>query len=153
MLSTYYSTQYIESLLEPEIVYATSEETRDTYDFTDDIEACCDEIYIRVLCNAMTATQYAEVKATQYQDYTDDQKKLFYAECYLTAALFLEKWVLKNETEKFSQTFDFNTKTQTTTKSGKQYTAERYYEKGHAYLSSIKYGTPASVPVIAIGRR
>ena len=153
MLSTYNSTDYIQSLLEPDMVYATSEETREWYSTLNDIQECCDEIYIKVLCNVMTATQYAEVQATQYQDYTDDQKKLFYAECYLTAALFLEKWVLKNETDKFSQTFDYNSKIQTTTKSGKLYTAERYYEKGHAYLSAIKYGTPASVPVIAIGRR
>ena len=106
--------------------------------FEDDIEACCDEVYIDELSKFISETSYTDLKALSYDNYTLNEKRIYLAEIYFTASKFLEKFSLRNETENFKTTFDYSTKTSVSEKSGKLYSSKRYYDIGRSYLTELE---------------
>lgn len=96
-----------------------------------------DEVLFNELLDVLTEDLYDYIKNKSYTDYDYNDKKLFYAECYFIAALFLEKYALKKETENFKTQLDFSNKISTTEKSGKIFSAYEYRKKANLYLSKI----------------
>jgi hypothetical protein len=94
--------------------------------FEDDIVTISDEVYLSEMLTIISAAQYESIKAADFSSYTANQKRLFYAECYFVASKFLIAYSLRNETEMYKSTLDFNSKTVGVEKSGKLFTAEEY---------------------------
>jgi hypothetical protein len=104
----------------------------------DDLIAIAEEVYLAEMLTIISAALYASISSTVFADYTANQKRLFYAECYFVASKFLLAWSLKNETENYKSTLDFNSKTIGLEKSGKLYTAEQYAQTAMSNISEFE---------------
>jgi len=152
MLNSTESMKYIKSLLDDIAVYGykdlTHEETEGETvtvvvdatalsQFEADINSCCDEVFVKELMDVMDEPVYNLIKAKDYSSYLLNDKRLFYAECYYTASFFLEKFALRNESEKFQKSIDFMNSAVQTEKSGKLYSSNQYYATAKSYLNKI----------------
>lgn len=139
MLNAVESMKFIKSLLDAPTVYFKDVEDGDSADtqLAAAINECCDEVYIKELMDVMDEAVYNIVKAKDYTAYVLNDKRLFYAECYYTASFFLEKYALKNESDKFQKSIDLMNAAVQTEKSGKLYSSNQYYATARSYLSKI----------------
>jgi len=104
----------------------------------DDILDIADEVYLSEILSVITTAHYDSIKATVFTSYTANQKRMFYAECYFVASKFLIKWSLKNETEMYKSTLDFNSRTVGVEKSGKLFTAEEYARTAKSNMAEFE---------------
>ena len=148
MLNNTESMTYILSLLEDPAVYGYKDiietiEEVETVVSTDleqmqaDIEICAEDILYSEILDVATEAVYDSIKAKEFADYTRNDKRFFFAECYFTAYMFLYKYALKNESELFKTQIDFSGRFQATEKSGKIYTANEYYKQAMKFIKDI----------------
>ena len=133
-----YKYEDITHTVEGETGTETVTDSTAMHQFEDALRDSCSEVWIDTLSKVMTTDEYAEIAGKEFTAYTDDNMRIFLAECYFTAAKFLRNWCLRNETDRYSQTFDYASKIGTTTKSGKLYSAEEFHRMGISYLSEIQ---------------
>lgn len=153
MLNATESLKQIKSLLDVASVYGYTDIMKTTTDndgvdtetidisaneqFEADLAICAEDVYTIDLHPVIAKEFYALIKAKDFTDYDENEKLLFLAEVYLTAAMFLTKYALRYESDKFKTQLDFANKTTQIEKSGKLYTADRYQSMAFAYLSKI----------------
>lgn len=134
------SMPLVKSLLDDAEVYGYKDvEGGDTADaqFEDTLAALSDELLYNELLDVLTEDIYAQIQSKSFADYNYNDKKLYYAEAYFIAALFLEKYALKNESENFKSQIDFANKVSVTEKSGKIFSAYEYRKRAKNYLARI----------------
>lgn len=140
----------VKSLLDDYLVYRYS--TDDL--FEEAIEEIANEVYLTEMLKIVTSVQYGQLQNKSINSYDNDDKLLFYAECYFIASKFLEVWSLKNETELQKTSYDYTTKIKGEEKSGKLYTSKQYREIAFTNLNNIDpyYGKTYSPTKISIAR-
>jgi esterase/lipase superfamily enzyme len=156
MLNNIESMNYILSLLEDPAVYGyeditetTTEEiegetievetlvSSDLDQMKTDIEISAEDILYSEILDVATESVYEAIQAKDFADYTRNDKRFFFAECYFTAYMFLYKYALKNESELFKTQIDFSGRYQATEKSGKIYSANEYYKQAIKFIKDI----------------
>ena len=95
------------------------------------------EVYLSDMNDVLDTDTYNIIQAKEYTAYSDDEKKLFMAECYLIASLFLKRYALKYETEMFKTQLDMMNKVTQYDKSGKFFTADKYYKTALSLLAKV----------------
>lgn len=103
-----------------------------------DLATISEEVYLAEMLKIIPASEYDLIKAKDFTQYTANQKRLFYAECYFIASKFLIAWSLRNETEMYKSTLDFSSRTIGVEKSGKLYTAEEYSRTALANIAEYE---------------
>ena len=93
------------------------------------------EVYISKILSIITKATYDAIQIKEYDSYTVNDMRMFYAECYYIAARFLQAWSLKYETDMQKTTYDYTTKLKGVEKSGKLYTAEEYLKTAAANIA------------------
>lgn len=130
----------VKSLLDEPEVYRykdISEENTAEKQMEADLTALSDEVLFNELLDVLTEDIYAQIQGKAFAAYNYNDKKLYYAEAYFIAALFLEKFALKNESENFKSQVDFANRTSVTEKSGKIFSAYEYRKRAKNYLARI----------------
>ena len=104
-----------------------------------DLVVIADEVKLSKMLDKMYSERYDAIAAKTFASYTEDELRIFYAECYYIAAAFLKKYALRYESEIFKRSYDYTTKTSTSEMSGKLYTANKYLETAEEFLKDIKF--------------
>lgn len=103
-----------------------------------DILIIADEVYINEMLPVISSSQYNTIKLKSFDNYTVNDKRLFFAECYFIASKFLQAWSLRNESEIYKSTYDYSTKIRGTEKSGKLFTSEQYMITAKANIAEYE---------------
>lgn len=155
-INTTESLAKIKSLLESAYVYGYKDETDNTADnqMNGDLETISKEVNIKEIFKTVSPTQYSILQTKSFTDFSEDDMKLFYAECYFIAAKFLNLWSLVHESDMYKSTYDYSTKIHGEEKSGRLYTAKTYTKMAYDYINSLspEYGKEQTVRHISIAR-
>lgn len=118
-----------------------------------DIEACAKEVLYSEMLDVMSEKVYADIQAKPFDQYGRNDIRLFFAECYFAAYLFLRKYAVKNESAMFKTQIDFTGGFKASEKSGKLQAAQEYYNQAIKFLSDIDRESPVNPQGKAISIR
>ena len=105
--------------------------------FDADIVDACEDVYIDQMINILATVDYELIQDKEFEDYTENEKRFFLIEAYLTAAQFLENFAFKYETEMYKSTVDFQSKVSQVETSGKIYSAKQYRKKASSLITKL----------------